>query len=211
MSVKSHLGEEASAPSARSIEGYAMHANERSTPSLMSTVQVENTLAYMGSLLSFPVPSGSTGGGLAVLVAYARPGSEPPPHVHHHEHEVYYLIEGEIDFFVEHENAVLRAGPGSVVFLPSGRAHALKFISPARFLTVIHALNGLEVTSEAYLRSMAIGPATSLELPENAERYATIDPSAMEAAVASAARHGVTFLQADEITARLPLMSSNAM
>lgn len=166
-------------------------------------VCTENSLAYMGSLLSFAVSRSDTGGGLCVLIAHVRPGSEPPPHVHQHEHEIYHLLEGEVDFYVEGAN-VVRAEPGATVFLPATRAHALVFKSPARFLTVLHGVAGRDIATEDYLKAMAIGPAESLELPRNADRYATIDPEQMAKAVQLAADHDVMFLSPEEVAGRLP-------
>lgn len=181
-----------------------MNAKLKTSDALYQTVDVNNSLAYMGSILSFLVPSDKTGGRLSVLIAHSRPGSEPPPHVHNHEHEVYYLIEGEVDFFVEGTREAIHAKPGGMVFLPSGKAHAMYFRCPARFVTVIHGVEGHDVTTEAYLKTMAIGPAESLDLPPEADRYATIDPADMARAFKLAADHGVTFLTPEETAIRLP-------
>lgn len=181
-----------------------MTSEKVSSQAFLKTVGVDTSLAYMGSLLSFLVSSQDTGGGLTVLIAHSRSGSEPPPHVHHHEHEVYYILEGEVDFFVEGVAETISAGPGGMAFLPCGKAHAMYFKSDVRFLTVVHGVDGQDATSEAYLKMMAIGPAKSLELPPNADKYATIAPEEMARATQLAADHGVIFLTPEEVTARLP-------
>jgi hypothetical protein len=39
-----------------------------------------------------------TDGRFAMVEHRARPGSEPPPHVHPWEHEIFYVLEGKIEF-----------------------------------------------------------------------------------------------------------------
>jgi quercetin dioxygenase-like cupin family protein len=168
------------------------------------------TLAYMGSLLSFLASADQTGGSLSMLVAHARHGSEPPAHVHHREHELYYMLEGEIDFFCEGADRVFKARPGDSVFLPQDKAHALSFVTPeVRMLTVLHATGSLPVGIEPYLIKMATGPATSMVLPENETQYATATAEQIQKATQMAASFGVSFLSPEETAKRLPLFAEN--
>jgi quercetin dioxygenase-like cupin family protein len=168
----------------------------------------ETTLAYMGSLLCFLASADQTGGGLSMLVAHARRGGEPPAHVHHREHELYYILEGEIDFFCEGAVDAFRARPGDAVFLPQGKAHALSFgTSEVRILIVLHATGSLPVGTEPYLIKMATGPATSLKLPENATQYATATSEHIQNATQLAATFGVSLLSPEEAAQRLPLFA----
>lgn len=50
-----------------------------------------------------------------------------PPHVHTHEDEVLYVIEGELEIFLD--GKVLRAGAGSVLNFTRGMAHGFKGIA----------------------------------------------------------------------------------
>ena len=45
----------------------------------------------------------------------------PPPHVHHAEDETFVLLDGELEFHVDHD--VHQAKPGSVIFVPRGTTH----------------------------------------------------------------------------------------
>lgn len=58
---------------------------------------------YMGSLMTFLVESKDTNGGFVLFEWLAKPGNEPPPHVHELEDELYYILEGEIDAYVGNE------------------------------------------------------------------------------------------------------------
>jgi quercetin dioxygenase-like cupin family protein len=72
---------------------------------------------YMGSIMSFLVRAQETDG--RVVEYRARPGNEPPPHVHLWEHEIYFVLEGKIEFHCEDQ--VETVGPGETIFLPKGR------------------------------------------------------------------------------------------
>jgi quercetin dioxygenase-like cupin family protein len=64
-------------------------------------------------------------------------GGGPPPHVHHREHEAFWVLEGELEVQVG-ENT-FRAGAGSFVHLPKDIQHAYQNVGtgPARFLTLM--------------------------------------------------------------------------
>ncbi len=51
----------------------------------------------------------------------AKPGNEPPPHWHEVEDETLYVLEGEMEAYLDHE--VLRIGPGEALFIPHGEPH----------------------------------------------------------------------------------------
>ena len=64
-------------------------------------------------------------GGLCYAFEVISPtGFGIPPHVHTHEDEVLYVIEGELEVFLGGE--MLRAGPGSVLNFPRGTVHGFQ-------------------------------------------------------------------------------------
>jgi quercetin dioxygenase-like cupin family protein len=65
-----------------------------------------------------------TGGMLAVMVEQTHPGGGPPLHVHHNEDEIFIVIEGKIQYYVEGEWHSV--DPGGVVYLPRGAAHCYR-------------------------------------------------------------------------------------
>jgi mannose-6-phosphate isomerase-like protein (cupin superfamily) len=84
----------------------------------------------MGStLITYLADSGDTNGAYCLLEALAMPGSEPPPHVHSREDELFYILEGELDVFAGDE--VFAAGAGGCVFLPRLKPHAFIIRSPS--------------------------------------------------------------------------------
>ena len=156
----------------------------------------------MGSILTIPVHGDSTRGRFAVAAAKARPGNEPPPHVHEWEDEVIYLLEGRVEFCCGRRHFVANAG--NTVFIPQGVPHAMTFRTPAvRLLAVISATDERPVALDRYFRAMS-APTTSLALPApgTAETYATAADPAHAARLA--AEHGARFLSPDETRELLP-------
>jgi len=70
---------------------------------------------------------------LGAMELTASPGVEPPMHMHRHEDEYYYVLEGAVSFHVGAEN--YRCGVGSFVFLPphgaAGRIRTASAVFPS--------------------------------------------------------------------------------
>ena len=100
----------------------------------------------------------STGGAVAVIEQLAPRGAGSPLHVHMREHEWFYVIDGELTFWVGGE--VIVAPAGTFVFGPMGIPHTFLVSSEeARFLLVTEP-GGFE----AFMRA-AGEPAQRLEIP----------------------------------------------
>jgi mannose-6-phosphate isomerase-like protein (cupin superfamily) len=69
-----------------------------------------------------------TGGAIAVLEATSAPGFGPPRHIHHRNDELFYVLAGEFLFLVGER--LVRAAPGTFVFIPRGTVHAPKVVGP---------------------------------------------------------------------------------
>ena len=77
---------------------------------------------YLGNLFTILAGSEDTEGRFALIEVLARKGTEPPRHVHHREDEAFYMLEGEITFYIGDETYV--ATPGTFVFAPRGIPHS---------------------------------------------------------------------------------------
>lgn len=101
------------------------------------------TIAVVGDLYTFLATGEDTDGRYALWETIVLPGGGPPPHLHRREEEGFYVLEGEVAFYVEGQRQV--AGPGTLLNLPVGVAHAFKNESdqPAKMLVWI-APSGLE-------------------------------------------------------------------
>jgi len=102
---------------------------------------LNNTYRYARGTISVLIDGSETRGTFALLEMMQMPGSEPPLHVHQHEDETFYVLEGRISVWVGGQVHHLEAG-GSI-FLPRGVPHtfriksaearALNYLSPAGF------------------------------------------------------------------------------
>jgi mannose-6-phosphate isomerase-like protein (cupin superfamily) len=69
------------------------------------------TLWVLGDLYEFKATAEDTGGRFALWETTTPPGNPgPPPHIHHNEDEVFYLLEGELELMVEGRASVVGAG-----------------------------------------------------------------------------------------------------
>lgn len=97
-------------------------------------------------------------GQLALIEAVVGRGGEPPLHVHHREHEAWYVLEGQLTLHVG--DAVLVADAGSFAFAPMGVPHAFTVdVEPTRVL-LLAAPAGFE----RFARELGV-PASGSEPP----------------------------------------------
>jgi quercetin dioxygenase-like cupin family protein len=136
-------------------------------------------LWFLGVLATVKSSAETTGGRVAVIEHLAPRGSGSPLHIHTHEDEWFYVIEGELTFWVGGE--VISAPAGTFVYGPRDIAHT--------FLVSSHEARFLLVTEPAGFESFmrAVGePALRLEIPPPAD-----GPPDVEALTQAAATFGI--------------------
>ena len=142
-------------------------------------------LWWFGVLATINATAEQTGGRYSLVEILAPDGYEGVLHVHHFEDEGFYILEGEMTFYVGEQT--IKAQPGSFLFGPKDVPHAFTVDSgPARLLFVFSPA-GLE----AGIREMG-EPARSLSIPPQPE--APPDDAEMERLAAIAARYGAEIL-----------------
>jgi mannose-6-phosphate isomerase-like protein (cupin superfamily) len=101
------------------------------------------SLWFAADLYTAKAVSEDTDGAFTLFELTAAPQFGPPPHIHHREDEVYYVLEGEFEF-LDNDRA-FTAGAGSFVYLPKGRLHMHRNAgdTPAKAL-VLNTPAGLE-------------------------------------------------------------------
>lgn len=156
---------------------------------------VENSLFYMGSLMSVLAPTKRTNGAFSLLEYRSQPGHEPPPHIHGGQDELLYLLEGEIEAYTPDLTAA-RVRAGEALFLPRDQAHAWYVTSPTLRMLIMTNPAGMD----DYFAAMA-EPATSMELPAQGATYAMDDPGR---AIEIGSRYGLRFLTPEETGELLP-------
>jgi len=150
---------------------------------------------YMGMLLTNLAESKDTDGAFFLMEATAAPGTEPPPHVHTREDELFYALEGQFDVYVGKE--AFKVETGEAVFCPKLKPHGFAVRSPRGRVLILVTPGGLE----GAFRSKS-SPAQNLDLPTGASTYSTTD---MKEAAQRFSEHGVRFLTPDEVADQLPL------
>lgn len=156
---------------------------------------VEMSTSYKGILISNLATEQDTGGAFECVVTKMRKGTEPPPHVHKREHEMFYVLEGVLNVYVGDE--CFQAAAGECVFLPKLKAHAFRIQSSEVHMLVLMTPGGFMNASAM----MAI-PAQSLDIPpDDGITYATVD---LGETIRVFEEYGVRFLAPDEIALELP-------
>ncbi|MCB0829077.1 MAG: quercetin 2,3-dioxygenase [Solirubrobacterales bacterium] len=139
-------------------------------------------LWFLGILATIKSSAETTGGAVAVIEHLAPQGSGSPLHVHSREDEWFYVIDGELTFWVGGE--VSAAPAGTFVFGPKGIPHTFAVSSEeARFLLVTEPAG-----FEAFMRAGG-EPAERLEIPP-----APTEPPDIAAMSALAAEYGIEIL-----------------
>ncbi|MGQ4516484.1 cupin domain-containing protein [Streptomyces sp. DW26H14] len=120
------------------------------------------------------VSSDDSGGGYSVLEQTMPEQAGPPPHVHEHNDEVFYILDGEVRLQIGDETAVGTAG--DLVRIPRGVPHGFAVKSrTARFLN-LYVPGALDVVI-SMLGTPATGdglPPEGSQQPPDAERIAAL-------------------------------------
>jgi len=96
-------------------------------------------LAARGSTMFFKATRASTNGAFSFMERTLPPGGrKPPAHIHTNCEEAFYVLDGEIEFFLGDDRVIGRAG--SFVHVPGGVSHTFGNAAtvPSRLL-IIHA------------------------------------------------------------------------
>ena len=96
-----------------------------------------NSLWVLGDLYTFKVTGKQTNGAFTVVDQIIQSQGGPPPHVHHREDEVFYVLDGKFSFLCGEREHVFEAG--GFVYVPKGTLHTFKNIGqqPGRLLVTI--------------------------------------------------------------------------
>lgn len=100
--------------------------------------ELARSVWYTGALLTFLATGEETGGRFALVEEVFQKGvtALPPLHVHSREEESFYVLEGEMTFFVGDE--VIAAPTGTLVVMPRGVPHGYAMVSDrARLLNLV--------------------------------------------------------------------------
>jgi quercetin dioxygenase-like cupin family protein len=97
---------------------------------------------FLNTLCTVKATAASTHGSFSLVQHIAPGGFATPYHLHHHEDEAFYVLDGEYTFICDGEKSIL--GPGGYIFLPRGIPHGVRVDGPAPASTLILASPGTE-------------------------------------------------------------------
>jgi quercetin dioxygenase-like cupin family protein len=148
-------------------------------PYVLGTEEGE-ALWFFGTLLQLKATAEQTGGRFCLCEQRGRRGMATPLHRQPADDETFFVLEGELRFFVG-DGSPVTAGPGTTIHVPAGAPHAFAVVSEtARFLDLTTP------NHEAFFRA-AGEPAPERVLPPDA-------PPDMARVGEAAARFGVEIL-----------------
>jgi mannose-6-phosphate isomerase-like protein (cupin superfamily) len=142
-------------------------------------------LWWVGLLATIKATAEQTGGRYTLVEVLAPDGYGSVRHVHHTEDEAFWILEGEMTFYVGDQT--IKARPGSFLFGPKEVPHAFAVNSgPARLLFILSPAG-----FEDLVREMG-EPARELSIPP---QLGSPDEAELERMAAIAARHGNEILE----------------
>lgn len=137
-------------------------------------------LWFFGTLATFKATAEQTGGQYTLIEQLAPGGMATPLHVQPKDHESFYVLEGELTFYLQ-DGQPIPATAGSFVHIPKGTPHAFQVDSEtARFLD-------LTTPQHEHFMRAAGEPAQGRVLPPEG-------PPDMEKVGAAAQEYGVEIL-----------------
>lgn len=89
---------------------------------------------FLGALSFIKLSSEQTGGTHSIILDHLPAGRATPYHLHHHDDETFYIIEGEATFMSGSQR--IKATPGSIIFLPREIPHGFRADTPGKMLIV---------------------------------------------------------------------------
>ena len=119
---------------------------------------LDRSVWYNGSLMTFLASGEDTHGQFALIEAVARRGNVPPPHIHHREDEIFYVLEGEV--VVSVGDRTIKGTAGTMFFLPRDVRHSFTIESEQSRMVILLTPAGLE----GWFKEFSM-PAPSMTLP----------------------------------------------
>ena len=128
------------------------------TSNIAQRPTIANSVHYIAHTFSFLSTSEDTGGAFSLIHCYFRKGFTAPPHYHKMEDESFFLLEGEIDFYVGDKK--VKACAGEFIVLPKNVPHHFDLITETAKALMLITPAGFEVFFREFGQ-----PAKTLELP----------------------------------------------
>ena len=123
---------------------------------------LNHSVWYNGALMTFLATGEDTARQFALIEVVGRRGNVPPPHIHHREDEIFYVLEGEVVFSVS--DRTIKGAPGTMIFLPRDVRHSFTIESEQYRMLLLVTPAGFE----AFFKEFSV-PAPAMTLPPTNE------------------------------------------
>jgi len=129
-----------------------------------------------GDMYRFLVKGEETGGAYFAMEAIVPPGGGPPPHIHRHEDETFYVVEGSVD--IKLGDTWVAAGVGDFVNVPRGEVHCFhnSGAEPARMILTFTPAGIERFFEETLERALDPSQPPPDNVDEVAARYVAAAP-----------------------------------
>ena len=107
--------------------------NTNPTPYVLGPEEGEAFWGF-GALWTPKATAEQTGGRFSMIEEVAPRGEGTPLHVHREDDETFYVLEGELTFYLNEGGQPIPASAGSFVHIPGGVVHAFQVDSESRTL-----------------------------------------------------------------------------
>ncbi|MFB7139176.1 quercetin 2,3-dioxygenase [Gottfriedia sp. NPDC056225] len=121
----------------------------------------ENTYFFLNDFTSILVNGEDTNGAFCVLHCNGKKDGGPPLHIHELEDETFYVLEGEIAFFIGDQKISAKAG--DYVFAPRSIPHTFKVLSEETKFIVTAYPSGFD----EFVKELSIPFQKAFIKPEN--------------------------------------------
>jgi quercetin dioxygenase-like cupin family protein len=119
---------------------------------------LDHAVWYNGALMTFLATGEDTHGQFGLIEAVGRRGGDAPPHIHHREDEIFYILEGEVVFSVN--DRTIKGTAGTMIFLPRDVRHSFTIESEQYRMLILVTPAGFE----GWFREFGV-PAPAMTLP----------------------------------------------
>jgi mannose-6-phosphate isomerase-like protein (cupin superfamily) len=123
--------------------GVELYPQVEAVPDTRTPAAAEQAYWVLGQLVNFRLISEQTAGNFSLVELSSFPGEGVPSHLHTDREEVFYVLDGTIEF--SFESGLERLGPGNLVFVPRGALHGFRNVgSETARLLDLHSPGGFE-------------------------------------------------------------------
>ncbi len=135
---------------------------------LVSFAEEGERLTVLGDQQTIKLDGSQTGGAFTLVEQNNGPGVSDPAHFHTQEEEIFYVIEGEMEFTVGDRK--IAATAGTTVLLPRGVTHSFKTMGSGARALVMMFPSGIERMFRE-LNSLPPGPPDFARVTSICKRY----------------------------------------